>query len=157
MLDVPSLDEAQAARYYGEQIGRGAYRTVYRLPGSRWVYKFQNDGWAYNTDSNAHEFHNYSTKRETLPQGVDFPEMHLLGNVIAAEYVDGVLAMNAHESTWKRDGYTNICNCESHRASQCWQKAISTINMKDLHGRNVMIRKDGKILIIDIGEYGNES
>ena len=153
VIDLPSVEEAQYARRYGERIGVGAYRTVYRLPGSKWAYKFESNNY-WSSGANNREMFNYRTRRGTLPEEIDFPEMHMLSDgTIAAEFVNGTLAREAHTGY----GYNMVCNCESLRAVKCWQKAVDVLNMQDLHGRNVMIRKDGKIMIIDIGEYGDET
>lgn len=159
VTEIPSDEEAYYAQAYGVKIGAGAFRKVYRIPGSRFAYKFEHArGWSSNSGANRQEFHNYTTRRATLPEGVDFPEMHMLpSGAIAVEFVDGVLGKVAH--SWSDNGlsYRDNCMCSSHWGAQCWKKAIEGIDMRDLHGGNVMITRQGKILIIDIGEYGDDT
>jgi hypothetical protein len=154
VVDLPSEEESEIARQFGRMIGSGAFRDVFRIPGSRWVYKFEDAEYG-SANCNQREFLNYTSKRKTLPEGVDFPEMHFLPNgAIAAEYIDGMLGVDIHS-------LFDPCVCASHGITNCWRtmvKPVADAGMRDLHGRNVMVaHSDKKIYIIDIGEYGNES
>lgn len=158
VTELPSDEEAVYAERYGVKVGAGAYRKVYRIPGSRFAYKVEHRvGWSSGSGANRQEFHNYTTRRNELPAGVDFPEMHMLpSGTIAVEFVDGVLGKVAHSWTDNGYDYKENCMCSSHWGAQCWKKAIASVDMRDLHGGNVMISREGKILIIDIGEYGDD-
>lgn len=151
-VDLPSIEESEYAKRYGVRIGSGAYRNVYRIKGSRWVYKFEHGaGWSRGNGCNKREFRNFSEKRSTLPEKVDFPEMVLLDNgAIAVEFVNGILGRESHR-------YDRPCVCPSHGIPECWSTMIQPVSdagMQDLHGSNVMIsREDCKVYIIDIGEY----
>lgn len=152
VVDLPSIDEAKAAAYYGKKVGSGAYRNVYRVSGSRWVYKFEKDGcWAANSECNVHEMSNFRRVRKSLPEGVDFPEMHLLEDgTLAAEYVDGIHTRDLR-------CYSGCTRCKTEFGlADCWTKMIEPVRMsgmQDLHGGNVKVA-NGKVYIIDIGEYG---
>jgi predicted Ser/Thr protein kinase len=153
VVDLPSVEDSEYARHYGHKVGQGAFRAVFRIPGSRWAYKFERtdaECWFKDRTANLTEMRNYAEQKDNLPEGVAFPEMILLDNgAIAVKFVDGLTAVKSH-----CDRYDD-CNCSSHGLTKCWLDLISGINIRDLHGRNVMISpKDKKVYIIDIGEFG---
>jgi hypothetical protein len=154
VVDLPSVEESENARAYGEMIGQGAFRAVYHIPGSKWAYKFDRDDEEANfTDrsANAKEIKNYERYKDKLPANVAFPEMTRLENgAIAVEFVNGYVAAKSHS------GYTN-CVCPSHGLPDCWRNMVEPMDglLDDLHGRNVMIETGGKrVYIVDIGEFG---
>ena len=76
---LPSVEESEKAIRQGKLVGSGAFRDVYRLGDSPWVYKRERDlTWSKN-GCNAQEMKNFNTLRNRLPEGVDFPEMVLRG------------------------------------------------------------------------------
>lgn len=154
VLDLPSVEESEHARRYGNMIGRGAFREVFHIPGTEWAYKFERtdeNAWFKTSKPNLVEIENFTNHRDKLPYGVDFPEMLMLDNgVVAVKFIKGVLAGTVH-------GDWNDCVCASHGIPDCWALKVANIPLKDLHGKNVMIcPEDKKIYIIDIGEYGKE-
>lgn len=151
VVDLPSVEDSEYARAYGAKVGQGAFRAVYRIPGSQWAYKFERtdeEAWFKDTNPNAVEFRNFTQHRDKLPEGVDFPEMVMLDNgAIAVQFVDGMLAYQSHDD-WQD------CECRSHGLVKCWLVMIENVRLRDMHGKNVMIGSDKVIYIIDIGEYG---
>ncbi|KAI4218410.1 MAG: hypothetical protein L6R40_008776, partial [Gallowayella cf. fulva] len=68
VVDLPSMDEAEAARRYGKLIGSGAFRDVFRIPGSRWAYKFsRSDGYYSNNSCNVLEYIDGMLARDSHP------------------------------------------------------------------------------------------
>lgn len=154
LVDLPSVEESEHARTYGEMIGQGAFRSVYRIPGSKWAYKFDRDDeecWFEDRSGNAKEIKNYERYKDQLPANVSFPEMSLLENgAIAVEFVNGYVAAKSHS------GYRD-CLCPSHGLPDCWRNIIAPMEdvLEDLNSRNVMIAEGGKrVYIVDIGEFG---
>ena len=151
VVDLPSVEESEYARTYGDKIGQGAFRAVYRIAGSGWAYKFERtdeEAWFKDTKPNTTEMRNYTQHRDKLPEGVDFPEMVMLDNgAIAVRFIEGVLTENIH-ADWKD------CICASHGIVGCWAKKVESTGFRDMHGRNVMLGNDKVLYIIDIGEYG---
>ncbi len=150
-VDLPSVEESEYARVYGNKVGQGAFRAVYRIPGSDWAYKFErtdDDAWFKERNPNAKEMKNYTEHRDKLPEGVDFPEMLMLDNgAIAVRFIDGMLAGTIHADYRE-------CVCASHGIVGCWAEKAESTGFQDMHGKNVMVGKDKVIYIIDIGEYG---
>jgi serine/threonine-protein kinase RIO1 len=152
---MPSVEESEEARKTGKLIGSGAFRDVYRLPGSPWVYKFERPVRIQQGNGcNKREYSNFLLRKDSLPEGVDFPEMYYLSNnVLAAEFIDGVNGREAHP-------HYKTCLCESFGISKCWRDAIQSLQgvMRDLHMFNIMISPSARrVYIIDIGEYGNDN
>lgn len=149
-VELPTVEASEDARWNGTKIGAGAFRDVYRLGNSRWVYKF--DGGFIG--ANKQEAINYNKIQEYLGKHYAVPEMILLENgALAAEFVEGKLAAEVH-------AYSDPnCVCMSHGIPDCWRKLIAPLAAKfdDLHGRNVIISPNGKLVIIDIGEGGYDS
>lgn len=143
-LDTPpSVEEFEKARGY--KIGSGCFRTVFRVPGSRWVYKVDSDG-----SVNAREYTTYLKYRPSLQGNVKFPEMHLLPNgILAAEYIEGEIG--EYECwNWKN----GVIGCVRNCIEDCWAKRIEFLAraIRDLHYQNIRIQSDGTIYIIDLGE-----
>jgi len=147
--NLPSWAEAEKAfSSWGNVIGTGVYRTVYRLPGSKWVYKKDNVGGVVNRQ----EFTNYSRFRPSLIPGVAFPEMHMVSEtVIACEYIEGSYG---DQGCWSANSH-NVYLCPRNDSSDCWANKLAFLaqSIKDLHYGNVKITSDGTIYVIDMGEY----
>ncbi len=152
--DIPSLEEAVYAKRMHYRIGSGAYRTVYRIPGSRWVYKFE---FFYEHEYvNVEEFNNFKKYKDSFSsKEIGFPEFVLLNNeVIAAEYIEGTLAIDFCKP------FRGPCACTSFGLSNCWQELVRAIKRKipDLHGRNVKYSSlHKKLFLIDIGSSASIS
>jgi RIO-like serine/threonine protein kinase len=146
----PSLDEGMQAigdlRY---EIGSGCSRTVYRIPGSPWVYK---EDTSSNCDQNETEFANYNIMKYSLPIGIYLPEMHMVGNnILAAEFIDGKHPVGL-------DCYTGFHakNCRNtEREEWCFwthhAEAVDSV-IGDSHSYNVKISTDGRIYILDLAD-----
>ncbi len=151
MEDLPSLEEALHAKRSNCFLGRGAFREVYHIPGTKWVYKFEE--WFREDGINVREYKNFKQYSDSFStKEIVFPEFVLLNpEVIASEYVDGVLARDFCE------GY-GTCVCVREGLSRCWRQLVAPIELKipDLHGRNVKYSSEHKkIFIIDIGGYAS--
>jgi hypothetical protein len=87
--NMPTLAECEQATVSEYEIGEGRDRTGYHIPGSKWVYKIQRYS---RSNANQREIIRYEQliNSSNVPDGIAFPEMHILENgVIAAEYIEG--------------------------------------------------------------------
>lgn len=117
------------------EIGSGAWRTVYREPGSGYVVKIDCD---YNGDqppsfgTNKHEWETYQfvTENVILPDGVRIPKMALVGNMIVAQYIKG-----------RHPAYTEYG----------WHDKVRSVPLHDKSNSNVIIDDEGIVWLIDLG------
>lgn len=157
---LPTLDEIKkiinTSEYY---VGAGAFRTVYRKSGSRWVIKS-----TYDAKVNEREYANYLRIKPSMSNpSLRLPEMHMVGEYLIAEYVDGIEGdENCWNSNIKWAGdwkayYTKGCadpdNCSA--GANCWAELTKEISatVADLHSNNVRVTNDGTVYIIDLGEH----
>ncbi len=151
MADMPTLKEARRAmRNPSYKIGQGVDRQVYRVPGSRWVYKRDTyKGGAVNRA----EYQAYIDHKDNLPDGIAFPTMYMVNrNIIAAEYILNEVEEIADANSECDFGWHH---CRNEKA--CWvtpyeNRIIMAQVIVDYHGGNVRVN-DGKIYIIDLGEF----
>jgi hypothetical protein len=150
LIDVPSIENANYALEHGKCIGIGSFRQVYHLTGSKWVYKFERG----NEGTNHEEYCNSIRYANQLPENVFIPEMVMLSNgVIAAELITGILVSSLHY------GWDDDCSCKEYNLAVCYQQYIEPMTSKvfDLSGSNVILTREGKVYLIDLGEYGSNS
>lgn len=144
MVDsLPTVDEANNAINYGKRFTEGSCRNVYYIPGSKWVYKTDMH-YAYS-QGNAAEWAAYLDKKDSLPAGIKYPEMHMLENgVLAAEFIDGEVPS---WGCWESEH-----DCED--VSKCFWlinfELISSVT-RDGHPGNLRVMPNGDIYIIDLG------
>lgn len=142
----PNLSRAIHAISFGNMIGEGSYRRVFRTPRGKWVYKVDYSEGARRIGSNAYEWKTYQKffNSETLPANVRIPEMHYIsGGIIAAEYIKGI----EPENDCYRDYHVDLCP----GVDKCWAEVVKNVGIADIHYQNVLITKDGTIYIIDLG------
>lgn len=149
--NLPTQRKARYAVKFGRKIGEGSYRTVYKTIRSRWVYKEDIHG-SYGSHGNREEFEAYTSlsNNNRLPNGVKLPEMHMVGNYLAAEYIKGKHPANwctpSRYRDYKADHYSN---CPGEK--ECWATKCNGVPVNDLHNENVIITADGTIYIVDVG------
>lgn len=151
MVELPTLSEARKAmRSRTYKIGQGVDRQVYRLPNGHWVYKRDTfKGGAVNRA----EYAAYLRHKDTLPEGIAFPEMHMVNkNIIAAEYIVNEVEAIADAKSECDFGWHH---CNNERT--CWVTPYEKLIQKagiidDYHGGNVRVN-GGKIYLIDLGEF----
>ena len=152
--DAPSLAEALAAmRNKKHCIGAGIDRRVYRLPGSRWVYKRNHS----EREVNQAEYKAYLKFKDKLPCGVAMPKMVMVTeNIIAAEFVENEVDSIAPADSNCDFGWC-LCSDEGKQEKDCWTHYWRNMLqdagvIEDIHGGNVRI-KNGVAYIIDLGEF----
>lgn len=144
MVDtLPTIEEANDAINHGKRFTEGSYRNVYHIPGSKWVYK--TDIRKGYPQGNIDEWEAYLDKKDSLPAGIKYPEMHMLDNgVLAAEFIDGEIAS---WDCWMGDhACTSLDDC-------FWIKneyLLSSVT-RDGHPGNIRVMPNGDIYIIDLG------
>jgi hypothetical protein len=148
VITGPTRAEAFEAWDSGELIGSGSSRHVYRVPGSDWVYKYDNDSGV-----NELEYDNYQLCRNIMPDGTAIPEMQLISmrngsSVLAVRYVEGKLIA---DSVCPWHGYT----CEHEIPEFCLWEWSATVDLpwecsNDLHAWNVIVGLDGILYFIDV-------
>ena len=146
-VDLPTVRKAAYAIKRGNKIGEGAYRAVYKTKSGKWVYKV-NTGYGTGIGSNGSEYATYVSVKNSvkLPDGVKLPEMHMVGEYIAAEYVDG-----EHPTNWCSPGPYGFHDNGCPGVDTCWAAKVNDVKINDLHPYNVMVTKDGTVYIIDLG------
>jgi hypothetical protein len=147
---VPTLEEIQAILSGADKIGEGSWRTVYRVPGSRWVIKVDTPEDFYGDDDNGDNAAEYVAYLELKNSGlltdyIKIPEMHLIGEYIVAEYIEGEHPEN---SCWT-GFHTEYCP----GTKNCWRTKFNDCGFHnhDLHSDNIKITDDDVIYIIDLG------
>lgn len=148
LTNMPSIAEAELATSVpGNFIGKGVSRETYRLPGSSWAYKIETP-YGKNKKANETEWIAYNELKDTLPEGIKFPEMHLLDNgIIATEFIDGEHPDNQCSSIGHRCWIENRDRC-------FWTVYLPIISLVIYDGHNAnIILKDDSIYIIDINDY----
>lgn len=143
-MKTPTARMATYAFRHGRQVGSpSCWRSVYKCKTSKYVFK---KPVPYGTrNANVDEYETYLIlKAMTMPEGVRIAEMFLLSDgTLAAEYIDGV-----------HPGYTG-CDSTGHGYScpgvaGCWLYKVAPLDLMDMHHQNVLIEKDGTIVVIDI-------
>jgi hypothetical protein len=148
IIDEPTLEEAYYVRRYGQRIGQGAFRDVYHNLGLKWAYKFE--AWWKYEKINIREYENYLRFKDSFDK-VAFPEFKLLSpEIIAVEYVDGILGQDIHTGTEGK-----YCPCITQlNAHACWRTVAKQVELHilDINGRNIKFsRIHKKFYVIDIG------
>lgn len=140
MSDLPTMEECNKAISNPEyEIGKGKDRRAFRVPGSKWVYKVAD---YYDTYTNPGEIERYTmlmNNPDLIPEGLHFPEMHLMENgVVAAQFIDGDRARNQEEKEIATQFADNIG----------WHDSSAYCNTR------VTVDSEGnkKLYIIDLGE-----
>lgn len=148
IINGPTLEECKEALKL-PPIGSGVDRTVYRVPGSLWVYKKEK---RYAKGTNADEYGTFVQLRHKLPDGIALPEMVLLSNeVLAAEYIENEVEQYADPNSECDFGWHIKCKDENACWTTPWVNKIESTGYNfDVHGGNILIN-DGIIYIIDLG------
>ena len=148
-VEAPSVEGALESRQECYNVGGGAFREVYRTPGSFWCYKFDDEdvigggaGRYADTYGNLGEWlmyqwivskygHNLIGFGVDGLAGVRIPLTHMLENgVIAMQYIEPAKPVN-----W---GYLQ-------------SRRLKDLRLDDLHGGNVVVCKDNYLWIVDLG------
>lgn len=143
-----TLEEIEVALSDADEIGSGAWRKVYRVPGSRWVIKVDSpEDYFPGGGDNAAEYAAYLELINSglLTNTIRVPEMHFVGGYIVAEYVEGEHPEN---SCWP-GFHTELCPGKD----SCWRTEFvgCGFDSLDLHSNNIKITDDGSIYMIDLG------
>lgn len=151
-LPTPTVESARAAWRFGECIGEGSFREVYRVIDDPWCYKFlMSDSYL---DMQLKEPQRAEYLSKMCFQGIMVPKMVLLEGqglrfpVVAAEYVRG---------TRPHSSYGRMCCCQTDGLSECWITTMDGIEIRTglgdlINTDNVRIIK-GQLWIIDLGGY----
>lgn len=151
-LPEPTLADAHEAIDYGTMIGAGAFRSVYRYGNDPWVYKVNHD--VNSRSGNAQEFATYEffTALNILPENVRLPKMVLLGDILAAEFIEGRQPEDCYPAytgnRWKYDAYHEP-DCLG--VDKCWAHIVGSTNIKDVHSYNVVQTETGTVYLVDLG------
>lgn len=156
--DLPTLEEIKTICAQGHEIDGGAHRVVFRKPGSDWVIKVDYEKGKVNQ----REYDNYQRFSSTLSnERVKFPEMHMVGPYLVAEYIDGSHGnLDCWGNAQYREGkahYVNGCDAgEACTAGElCWAELTreASQHIADLHYKNVKVTSESTVYVIDIGEH----
>ena len=149
----PSVEEANKAVSEGMKIGEGAYRMVYRLPGSDWVYKVSVGFYGGAPNEDEYENYRHIIKSPEKYEGFNIPETVLLDNgMIAQRYIKGNRApYDCSMAPFSPEYYRCTCKDE-YGFSECWYSTTGII--EDNHSGNVIISTNGDggfdIWVIDL-------
>lgn len=158
--EIPTLSEIETAIKANVYVGAGVFRSVYRIPNTPWVVKVDYDG-----KTNRKEYNNRERLAPSLTKdNVRFPEMHLVGKYLIAEYVQGrtgdpACKNNADLKDGWRYHYSKGCarkdsgTCPEN--GECWAEATKEVSecIADVHQNNVIITEDKIVYVIDLGEH----
>ncbi len=148
-MSLPTLEEAEQAITLGKRIGSGAFRNVYRLNTSKWVYKVDHNKGDTDFGTNSAEIKNFYRLCDILSSGnVRIPKMQMLSTgVIAAEYIEGRIPEDCF--------WLSSCECKKDDLidGECWYKVTTKIlrfKIADVQPSNVRI-VDNVVYVIDLG------
>ncbi len=158
--EIPTLAEIELAIKANVYVGSGVFRSVYRIPNTRWVVKVDYDG-----KTNRREYDNRERLAPSLTKdNVRFPEMHLVGKYLIAEYVKGHSGnLGCKNDATIKNGYRYHYNKGCARKAQgtcpengeCWAEATKEISecVADVHQNNVIVTDEKVVYVIDLGEH----
>lgn len=156
IIDSITLDAEGEPLYKGqslEHIGRGSYRSVYAIPGSRFVLKVQYDN---SEDQNETEWEAYIALRKTkyrnnlMKQCKPFYKNH-------AEFGSAIMSLQRRVK-----GLTISQHGNSYEPFRDFRGGLYDLGLDDLHDENIMLsfdkptrrRKSPNFKVIDMGRMG---
>lgn len=157
--DLPTEEQiSNAAADRRNCVGNGMYRSVYQIPGTKWVVKID---WNDDNKANTREYNNYLKLKPSLTKpSVRLPEMYMVGQYLIAEFIKGA---RGSEGCWGspewingKAHYVNGCvdpKCED--GPDCWAELTKEVSkvVADLHYENVRVPEKGTVYLIDLGEH----
>lgn len=157
---LPTVAEIEAAIKVGNLVGAGIFRSVYRIRDTKWVVKVE----CYGEGVNQKE---YETRERLAPsmtrENLRFPEMHMIGEYLIAEYVQGSSGdrecKGSHTYKNALCHYSKGCARKDYGTcpdnGNCWAEITKEVSrvVADIHQNNVIITDDKIVYVIDLGEH----
>lgn len=149
-----TLDQCEKVYSEGEEIGRGADRSVYWHPDFPYVVVKKAHSTLFGGNQNDREYQNY---RDLKRRAKDFPHLRLprtlkVGKFIVQQYVRGEHP-SEHEDDWDEALQKYIgppaCDCLVLGLPECYTEFLGYVTNDD-HNLNVKIYK-GKAWLVDMG------
>ncbi len=152
---IPTLKDIEAAIVSPNFISAGLYRSVYRIPGTKWVVKRDST----NGESNRAEYKAYLRYSPSMSRpNLRFPEMRMVGKYLIAEFIVGEQGSHMCWGGSVRKGnkhyYSRGCNRKDKcpNGKNCWARLTRQLSRRipDIHYANVIVTREGVVYVIDI-------